>query len=623
MGSASITIERSFAAPADLVWALLGDTSRFDRAMGLGLPAYRWALVDGKRVHIGRALQNGLQVEWIEPPYQWVEGRRMIGTRQFIKGPASSGGIEIEVEPEGTGARARVRLWGDADQWYMALLRPLMVSQLRKRATAYLDSVGQLLASDTLPADDGSPAASRAAALCATKTIAVANGATTPMDRDELDRRAARLRAVRPGPTSEALIAWVSNRPDEDVAQMQPFVLARSWGLDRREVLRTFLHATRAGLVEMQWQINCPVCRVSASVAAALDEVGREIHCEACNIAYDVDFARSVEAVFRCHPAIRAVSPAVFCAASPMLRPHVLAQLCVEPGKPRSERLALGHGSVIVRTLGPHRPAERHDADLPETLVIGVRDGEVTLEARGTSHDGQCTLQLDVAGSEAVHVVVERGTWASDAVLGSAVASLPEFMELFATDAPAAGLELTVGRLTLLFSDLTGSTALYERIGDARAFAVVQDHFREMTAIVSAHDGAVVKTMGDAVMASFAKASDAARAAVAMVEATARSASADAIGVKLGIHEGPCLAVRANDRLDFFGTTVNVAARLQAQARAAELVLTSDLADTLDGLLHDRPRRRFRAALKGISAEQDLIGIDLSQAIAGASASPS
>lgn len=612
MGSASITIERNFAAPADLVWALLGDTGRFDRAMGLGLPAYRWAVVDGRRVHIGKALQNGLQVEWIEPPYQWVEGRRMIGTRQFIKGPASSGGIEIEVEPEGPGARARVRVWGDADQWYMTLLRPLMLSQLRKRATAYLDSVSRLLETDALPPDDGSPAASRAAALCASKTMIGGNGATTPMDRDELDRRVARLRALRPGGATEALVAWISERPDEDVAQMQPFVLARSWGHDRRELLRTFLHATHAGLTELQWQINCPVCRVSASVATGLDEIGRQVHCDACNISYDVDFGRSVEAVFRCHPAVRAVSPAVFCAASPMLRPHVIAQLCVEPGKPRREVVALAHGSMIVRTLGAHRPAEHGDAGVPKLLRVRVAEGAVTLAAEGSSDDGRCTLHLETGDPEPVHVVVERGTWASDAVLGSAVASLPEFMELFATDAPAAGLELTVGRLTLLFSDLTGSTALYERIGDARAFAVVQEHFRDMTAIVAQHDGAVVKTMGDAVMASFAKAADAARAAIAMVEATARSAHADAVGVKLGIHEGPCLAVRANDRLDFFGTTVNVAARLQAQARAAELVLTSELATSLDALLGTRAQRRFRAALKGIRAEQDLIGVDLS-----------
>jgi class 3 adenylate cyclase len=81
--------------------------------------------------------------------------------------------------------------------------------------------------------------------------------------------------------------------------------------------------------------------------------------------------------------------------------------------------------------------------------------------------------------------------------------------------------------------------------------------------------------------------------------------------VKLGVHAGACLAVRANERLDFFGTTVNVAARLQAQAKAGELVVTEELAanPSVRALLEGRPRRPFEAALKGIAALQRLVGV--------------
>lgn len=611
MSETTVTIEREYSAPAALVWALLGDTGRFDRAMGLGLPAYRWEVVDGRREHIGRALQNGLKVEWIEPPYEWIEGRMLHGTRRFIKGPLGSGGVHIDVEPTATGSRARARLWGDAPHWYMTLLQPLVVSQLRRRASAYLDAIGEVLRTARAPVDDGAPAVVQATALLGGPTSAMTSGTTTPVDRAEFERRAERLRASVTGASIDRVIAWVGERPDEDVAQMQPFALARTWGLPRREVLRAFLHATRAGMVDLNWQVNCPVCRVAAGVASKLEGVTRQIHCEACNIAYDVDFGRSVEAVFRCHPAIRSVTPAVFCAASPTLRPHVVAQLSVEPRGRREQPLPLRNGGVLVRTLGPQRPAERTDEDVPAELHVRIGAEGIDIEGRGQATDGMTNVVLVSELDAPCTVVVERGTWSSDAVLGAAVASLPEFMELFATEAPAAGLELTVGRLALLFSDLTGSTALYERVGDARAFAIVQEHFRSMEAIVAAHDGAVVKTMGDAVMASFARTEHAVAAAIAMAAAAHRDHGALGIGVKLGIHEGPCLAVRANDRLDFFGTTVNVAARLQAQARASELVMTAEVAAPLGAVLERASTRRFRAALKGIAAEQELVGIDL------------
>src|SRR5262249_36518211 len=108
-------------------------------------------------------------------------------------------------------------------------------------------------------------------------------------------------------------------------------------------------------------------------------------------------------------------------------------------------------------------------------------------------------------------------------------------------------------------------------------FAIVEEHFRAMEKAVVTNDGAVVKTMGDAVMATFSSVDAAVRAAIAMIEANEALNAQIGLGVKIGVHGGACLAVRANERLDFFGTTVNVAARLQAQAKPAEVVVTRDV----------------------------------------------
>ena len=226
--------------------------------------------------------------------------------------------------------------------------------------------------------------------------------------------------------------------------------------------------------------------------------------------------------------------------------------------------------------------------------------------------DEPTQLSVRNASSDPVAFLAERGAWSADLVLGTAIASLPEFTSLFATEAPAAGVELKVGHVALLFSDLTGSTALYERVGDARAFAIVEDHFNLVSAAIADHGGAIIKTMGDAVMASFTCAADAVSAGLAMVAVHDAKYKESGLGVKIGVFAGPCLAVRANDRLDYFGTTVNVAARLQAQAEASEVVITAQMAKepAVQAVIGERPRRPFDAKLKGIADEQSLIGID-------------
>jgi class 3 adenylate cyclase len=251
---------------------------------------------------------------------------------------------------------------------------------------------------------------------------------------------------------------------------------------------------------------------------------------------------------------------------------------------------------------------------------------------RITLEDGRIGVESDTTGSGIVidngrdtdaMVLVERTGWSADAVLGSTLASFSDFLGLFATEAPAAGVELSVSSLSVLFTDLSGSTATYQELGDARAFRLVQDHFREVEAISARHGGALVKTMGDAIMSTFEHPARAVAAALDMLEAHGKAhppprtpddrdrPQAGRLGLKVGVHAGPCLVVRANDRLDFFGTTVNEAARLQAEARSGELVITESLAQDAEvaTLVRDRSARQFETDLKGLEGRRRLISV--------------
>jgi class 3 adenylate cyclase len=139
---------------------------------------------------------------------------------------------------------------------------------------------------------------------------------------------------------------------------------------------------------------------------------------------------------------------------------------------------------------------------------------------------------------------------------------------------------LGVQDISILFTDLKGSTALYDRIGDLKAFALVNQHFDHLGKAIKANRGAVVKTIGDAVMASFEDPSDAVRAAkemLAEIERLNALSGSREIVLKIGVHRGASIAVTLNGRLDFFGQTVNVAARVQGLADADEIYVTDEV----------------------------------------------
>ena len=149
------------------------------------------------------------------------------------------------------------------------------------------------------------------------------------------------------------------------------------------------------------------------------------------------------------------------------------------------------------------------------------------------------------------------------------------FRDIYRADTLAVDQRLKITSLTFLFTDLKGSTELYERVGDLVAFDLVRAHFRLLNEIVAAEGGAVVKTIGDAVMATFPTPDRAMAAALRMREAW--KALNEDLFLKIGIHEGPCLAVSLNDRQDYFGQTVNIASRVQELALSRSIFATGQV----------------------------------------------
>lgn len=173
-----------------------------------------------------------------------------------------------------------------------------------------------------------------------------------------------------------------------------------------------------------------------------------------------------------------------------------------------------------------------------------------------------------------------------------------------------ADSQSAVAEVTVVFTDLRASTRLYHEVGDEQAVASVVSHFAVLNEAFRAEGGVLVKTMGDAAMAVFESPAAALRAVLSAQESLASGNRGRSLVLKAGIHHGPCISLPLNGRLDYFGSTVNAAARLVGLASGHDVVVsgpvlgdpgTADvLAERADAFRVDP----LEAALKGFDEER-------------------
>jgi class 3 adenylate cyclase len=355
---------------------------------------------------------------------------------------------------------------------------------------------------------------------------------------------------------------------------MRPYVLAEAWNSPRRAVLEMFLHVTRLGLLDMYWELLCPRCRRMVESQGGLGGVNAASHCSSCNIDFRAQFDHNVEVIFRPNPSVRFVDGSVlFCVGSPQYQPHIVLSQQVSPLREMAEQLHLEPGRYNLRASDmPGMLALRAKPDGPVEPILRLTDFGWPDKEQRIGVDPN--LRLVNATETPQTFQLERAAWSDQAATAADVTVLQVFRSLFGREVLRPGEEISVGSLTLVFTDLYESTRLYRKIGDAPAFGRVQEHFGELEKDVAAEGGAIVKTMGDAVMASFREPLPALRAVWEAARAIAAFGE-PLLQIKIGIHHGPCIVVNLNERLDYFGSMVNIAARLTELSAGGEIVLSN------------------------------------------------
>jgi class 3 adenylate cyclase len=552
----------NFRTPPAALWTLASNTDRFNRDCGFPpfqvrppAPGEEPAAPGVRRL---RSTYLGIVGEWEEHEFEWVQPVRFSVDRRFSRGPLERMIQSCELAPAPGGGTAMVYEMRVTPRSLLGVVIVPFAIGLNMRRNAERVLRGY----DTLASRP--PAAPEAPPPDATKI---------PPRLAEIATRLT-TRASQPEPMVARLCSYVMASDDLSASKMRPYALADSWRADRRETLDLFLHSTRAGMLDFSWEVLCPHCRGSQRGKTDLSGIPSEAHCDSCGIDFTVNFDQSVELTFVPNPKIRSVERLEYCMGGPQITPHVVAQKRLEPGETFSVAMAYPEGRYRVRTQG---------LDVQQAFRIdrqGATEGRVSY-GPGVAPAGEPVvvpggmLHVLNAGTTARLAVLERVAWGDQAVTAAAVTSRQIFRDLFSQEILRPGERISVGVITIVFTDLKNSTQLYREIGDAPAFGRVLSHFDTLKAAIAAEGGGIVKTMGDAVMATFTHPVAALRAMRrAQAELAEPGKSRAPFSLKCSIHQGPCLAINQNERLDYFGTTVNVGARLCALSTGKDIVIS-------------------------------------------------
>ncbi|HVE14861.1 MAG TPA: DUF5939 domain-containing protein, partial [Elusimicrobiota bacterium] len=577
--------------PLAELWPVIRATDRINRALRLPSVTYD-APPEGSLVRRARAKLGMIALSWDEPPFEWVEPGYYLVRRRFHQGPFEdfTVGVRLSAEGEKTRAAPFIETLPRRGSPLGLLARPIVSASLRDMSKLLRGIESALKDKKGHPFARSGPAA-------------------RSLDRRRLDERIGTLsREVAPE-LRQRMSRHLAEAYDEEVVRMRPFALADDWSMGRMDVLRAFLHAGKSGILDVSWEVLCPNCRVSKAAYSRLSDMKPEAHCETCNISFGTDFSRNVEVQFTVNPAIRKAEDSVYCLGGPGKTPHRNAQLLLEPGRETQVTAALGERRYSLRSLrGRRRLTLLPSPDGARALEAAFKDAEPAQDT-ASFRPGAVSLRLLNAGAEPLWIALDDEAWSDQGATAALVTGLQDFRDLYSAEVLSADQSVAVRHLAILFSDLKDSTAMYERIGDARAYALVREHFKILNEAIRAQDGSVVKTIGDAVMAVFPDEERGLAACLAIQKSVAahneRAPEDGRIMVKLGLHSGPSIAVNANASLDYFGTTVNVAARVQAQSEGGDVVLSDAVlasAGVRDLLSKDGGKLEgFTVPLKGLS----------------------
>ena len=554
------------STPAEL-WPHVSNTERLNRAIGLDdVDWERSPVEEGERGDVrtmGEFKVAAMTLRWKENPFEWVAPCRLGVLREYESGPfrwmrstvnleRTDGGTHlrhrIEIVPRNPLGRAAaavevgVRVRRGLGRVYT---RIDAVAQARKQSEAKRGVVrGGLLDPFEPPAKLG------------------------PAREAHLDSAIVSLVAAGGDPeVAEHLADYIRHASPQAIGRIRPIPWARERGLNPDSVLRTFLLASTRGILTFLWDILCPTCRIPASMEQSLEALREHGHCDACDLDFELDLARSVELVFRSHDDVRAPDLGVYCIGGPGHSPHVIAQvrLAAEHRFVLDLELEEGVYQIVSRRLAEKHRFRVHGAAMLDAWDLPLRNGLAASLPRSLRTGRQVIRLANDVGHDLV-IRVERVGERADAVTAADAACHPLFRELFPGELLSPSQLVGMSNVGLLMVELADELVDEREREGYRALMALQQSVAEAA---STEGGALVKLYGAGVLAVFTGRVAALRAALAIMRGDR--------ALRAAVHSGPTMMTTINQRLDYFGRTVRIAGSFLARAAPRELVVSESI----------------------------------------------
>ncbi|MCM2353244.1 MAG: DUF5939 domain-containing protein [Pseudobdellovibrio sp.] len=533
--------------PIDRLWAVMSDTSRMNKTMGL--PPWEEAELNGSRVVRTHVL--GQEQEWVESPWTWIVNQEINQERIYKKGlmQKQTGKFRLLSEKTSDGLN-QVEV---SFTWYGgALLRfvigPMSAKFLKKAMTEYVQNQERIYFAN----------------------VKAKNLALTPLreltaqDTDFIEVITKEAQSSKPE-ILKTLLRYLIASDSLDIHKINPKKTAKDTGLKTHEVIEQLTKLTQSGYLALTWDVICPHCRGPQLEAAKLRFVAESTICQSCDLEFSTQSDQSIEVTFKPQSKFREIGSITYCAAEPAKKSHILMNW--PASEMQSAKIDLKPGTYRARTLHSKKECAVKVEDKTaskQKINLDFKQPLMTLASGET--------EISYTGSEKDFFVFESLAWSDERYLAGEALSNTHIRTLVNDDLLKSGVKLDIGEQIILFTDIVGSTPMYKRLGDNKAFIAVQDHYVEIENIIKANSGVVVKFIGDAVMAAFTDASLAFKANQEIHSAFKNNK--DSLVLRTSFHIGQVLCVNMNVGLDYFGQTVNTAAKLQGWADGFETAVS-------------------------------------------------
>ncbi|WP_353572567.1 DUF5939 domain-containing protein [Candidatus Albibeggiatoa sp. nov. BB20] len=407
---------------------------------------------------------------------------------------------------------------------------------------------------------------------------------------------------------------------DWQLFRINPLKFAEQHDFDPQDCTDVFIHGAKIGLFDMNYNMVCPMCGGIANSHHELDELESDgFYCYVCDINVPTALDGQVEVSFTIQPDIKALNIDPLEDEASYFKYHfsnnyektteflayshnLLQQFCsLKPDEKTQIDLEgkLGHVCQLVSIdqdtacwiyFDQNTVQTQQQLDIsilnngfaPRELHLAAGDYQITIHNHSRVKLGFVMFSFHY--QEFRQMVSSYPPLMSPFLTASGLINNQSFRDLFRVQQLSESLNLNIKNLTVMFTDLRGSTAMYDEAGDMFAYQIVKKHFELLGSSVKQHSGSIVKTMGDAIMATFSSPLNGFLCALEMVQKIdqfneEQKQHGYEIGLKIGLNSGSALTVVNDERLDYFGQSVNIAARIQGLASANEIYLSQKIYD--------------------------------------------